>query len=112
MAVRRASEGYRLGPVYAADAAASRTLIMAAMRSTIARSSASREQDEMSGSDVFMAAEVRGGNPKAVGIFEELGWNCTGTSYRMWLKGVMPLQQDEGGLAHRGTFAIFDAVVG
>ncbi|KAI4745542.1 hypothetical protein E4T50_04104 [Aureobasidium sp. EXF-12298] len=82
VAIRRASEGYRLGPVYAADAAAS-------------------------------PAEVWGGNPYAVGIFEELGWNCTGTNYhRMWLGGITPLQQDEGGLAHRGMFAIFDAVVG
>ncbi|KAH0405459.1 hypothetical protein KCU89_g31, partial [Aureobasidium melanogenum] len=34
VAIRRASEGYRLGPVYAADAAASRTLIRAAIQAT------------------------------------------------------------------------------
>ncbi|KAI4750089.1 hypothetical protein E4T52_06741 [Aureobasidium sp. EXF-3400] len=100
---------YRLGPVYASNAAASRTLIMAAMQTTAVRASA--EQAEIS--DVHIAAEVWGGNPHAVKIFEELGWNCTDVDYyRMWLHGVTPSQQDIGGLAHRGMFAIFDAVVG
>jgi hypothetical protein len=39
VAVRRASEGYRLGPVYARNTVASRTLIMAAMQATAARAS-------------------------------------------------------------------------
>ena len=113
VAVRRASEGYRLGPVYAADAAASRTLIRAAIQAAAIRASACVEPNEVPYSDVYIAAEVWGGNPHAVGIFEELGWNCTGIDYhRMWLGGITPLQQDEGGLAHRGMFAIFDAVVG
>lgn len=113
VAVRRASEGYRLGPVYAADAAVSRTLVRAAMQAIAVRASACVEPNGMPCSDVYIAAEVWGGNPYAVGIFEELGWNCTGIDYhRMWLGGMTPLQQDEGGLAHRGMFAIFDAVVG
>jgi hypothetical protein len=113
VAVRRASEGYRLGPVYARNAVASRTLIMAAMQTAAARASTFAEHGTMSYPDVLIAAEVWGGNPDAVGIFEELGWNCTGVDYyRMWLHGVTPSQQDEGGLAHRGMFAIFDAVLG
>lgn len=109
MIVRRAFEGYRLGPVYASNAAASRTLITAATQTTAVGASA--EQDGTS--DVHMAAEVWGGNPDAVKIFEELGWNCTDVDYyRMWLHGVTPSQQDTGGLAHRGMFAIFDAVTG
>lgn len=92
MAIRRASKDYRLGLLYAADAAASRTLIMAAIRSAFAKSSTSRKQDKMLVSNISIAAEVQGGNPKAVDIFEELGWICTGTDYyRMWLEGVMPL---------------------
>jgi hypothetical protein len=113
VAVRRASGGYRLGPVYAMNAVASRTLIMAAMQTTAARAFTLVEHDVMSCSDVCIAAEVWGGNPDAVSIFEQLGWNCTGVDYhRMWLRGITPSQQDEGGLAHRGMFAIFDAVVG
>jgi hypothetical protein len=109
MIVRRAFEGYRLGPVYASNAAASRTLILAAMQTTAVRASAEQKGTP----DVHMAAEVWGGNPTAVGIFEELGWIYSGVDYyRMWLHGITPSQQAVGGLAHQGTFAIFDAVVG
>jgi hypothetical protein len=113
VAVRRASEGYRLGPVYARNTVASRTLIMAAMQATAARASTFTEHGTMPYPDVLIAAEVWGGNPDAVGVFEELGWDCTGVDYyRMWLRGDAPPQQREGGLAHRGMFAIFDAVLG
>jgi hypothetical protein len=113
VAVRRASEGYRLGPVYARNTVASRTLIMAAMQTTAARASTFTEHETMPYPDVLIAAEVWGGNPDAVGIFEELGWDCTGVDYyRMWLRGDTPPQQRDGGLAHRGMFAIFDAVLG
>lgn len=113
VAVRRASKGFRLGPLYATNAADSCTLIMAAMQAAAIRASNLAGTNVDLGSESSIAAEVWGGNQDAVASFERLGWECTGIDYhRMWLNGIATSQQDQFGLAQRGMFAIFDAVVG
>lgn len=60
-----------------------------------------------------LVTEVWGGNAEALTAFESLGWKDSGIEYyRMWTHGKATPEQSEGGPAHSGVFAIFDAAVG
>lgn len=115
--VRRVPQGYRMGPVYAADSQSARCIINAAMkhavRETKNASSGTAELHPRGAEARTITAEIWDGNPNAVGLFEELRWTSLGVEYhRMWLHGKATPQQAEGGLAHSGMYAIFDAAIG
>jgi hypothetical protein len=56
------------------------------------------------------AAEIFGTNEQGRKVFEELGWEYAGVTYRrMWKDGKMPVEQQEGGKGTKGMYAIFDA---
>ncbi|KAH7093347.1 hypothetical protein FB567DRAFT_433142 [Paraphoma chrysanthemicola] len=97
---RRCEHGVRIGPLYAATRSQARQLLHRVMI------------DFAKPQDTFIA-EVFGTNPNSKKVFEELGWNYAGLSYhRMWLKGKVPSEQQEGGRGASGMFAIFDACAG
>ncbi|KAK1242007.1 hypothetical protein MKX07_007830 [Trichoderma sp. CBMAI-0711] len=57
-----------------------------------------------------LIAETFGPNEHAARVFSDLGWQWAGVDYhRMWLKGRVPIEQQEGGKGPRGMFAVFDA---
>lgn len=119
---RRCSGGIRIGPVYARDSAAAKTVIAAAMEKSTPKAvqdvplpgvamhewSAEKISDEAT-----LVTEVWGGNPEAVQVFEELGWEEVPVSYyRMWVNARATPEQSEGGAGQEGVYAIFDAAVG
>lgn len=120
--VRRCSQGYRFGPLYARDVDSARVVLAAAMKkATPGRLKESPLRNdplsEAPESDISeraqLAVEVWSGNPTAERVFEDLGWKKVGVNYhRMWLGGQPTPEQDEGGLAHHGMFAVFDAAIG
>lgn len=98
--VRRCEHGHRFGPLYAETYSEALRLLYVAMN----------RLSESSGS---MVAEIFGPNPQGRKVFEELGWAWAGVDYhRMWLNGVVPKEQAEGGKGTRSMFAIFDACAG
>ncbi|KAI4724438.1 hypothetical protein E4T49_07845 [Aureobasidium sp. EXF-10728] len=117
--VRQVPQGYRLGPVYAADQESARRIILAAMEHTMRRienastTSAISQPRIADSASYTLTAEIWDGNPHAVRLFEMLGWSLLGVDYhRMWLHGKATPQQSEGGLANSGMYAIFDAAIG
>lgn len=119
---RRCSGGVRIGPVYASDSASAKAAIVAAMEKATPKAiqdvplpseimnewTAEKIADEAT-----LVTEVWGGNPEAVKVFEELGWEEAPVSYyRMWVDGKATPEQSQGGAAQEGVFAIFDAAVG
>ncbi|KAH7082946.1 acyl-CoA N-acyltransferase [Paraphoma chrysanthemicola] len=97
---RRCEHGVRIGPLYAATHSQARQLLHRVMI------------DFAKPQDTFIA-EVFGTNPNGRKVFEELGWDYAGLSYhRMWLKGKVPSEQQEGGRGTSGMFAILDACAG
>lgn len=120
--VRRASLGYRFGPIYATDSKAAACVLRAAMLRATPELIRCTPMDGESTSEAAMnsvvdtaqlTVEVWCGNPAAVALFDNLGWKSIGVDYhRMWLNGTPTKEQDEGGLAHEGMFAIFDAAIG
>jgi Acetyltransferase (GNAT) domain len=95
--VRGCQLGFRFGPVYATSVDRAELLLRTAMK---------RVENEKG----TFVAEVWPNNKEALGLFESLGWKYSGMDYhRMWLDGKVPKEQDEGGLAERQCFAVFDA---
>ena len=95
--VRSCQHGFHFGPLYATTKEGANLLLRTAMK---------RVEKEKG---TFMA-EVWPQNPEAVGIFEDAGWQYAGIEYnRMWLNGLVPKEQQPGGLAEKQCFAIFDA---
>ncbi|KAG9667330.1 hypothetical protein KCU95_g17980, partial [Aureobasidium melanogenum] len=117
--VRQVPQGYRLGPVYAADQESAHRIVAAAMEHAIRRiENASTtlnmpQPREENSATYTITAEIWDGNPQAVKLFEMLGWSSVGVDYhRMWVNGRATPQQSKGGLAHTGMYAIFDAAIG
>ncbi|KAK6001974.1 hypothetical protein QM012_002464 [Aureobasidium pullulans] len=117
--VREVPQGYRLGPVYAADQESAHRIIVAAMEHAMQRiknastTSAMPQPRVENAAAHTITAEIWDGNPHAVKLFEMLGWSSLGVDYhRMWLQGKATPQQSQGGLAHTGMYAIFDAAIG
>ena len=95
--VRSCQLGFRFGPLYATTKENAKLLLRTAMK---------RVEKE---NGTFMA-EVWPQNPEANAIFEGVGWIYTGIDYyRMWLNGLVPKEQQPGGLAEKQCFAVFDA---
>ena len=95
--VRSCQHGFRFGPLYAKTKEKADLLLRTAMKRV------EKEQGTF-------IAEVWPQNPEANEIFEEAGWKYAGIDYhRMWLNGVVPMEQRPGGLAEKECFAIFDA---
>jgi ribosomal protein S18 acetylase RimI-like enzyme len=95
--VRNSQDGFRFGPLYAKTKEGADLLLRTAMK---------RVEKEKG----RFIAEVWPQNPEAVGIFEGAGWKYAGMDYyRMWLNGMVPKEQQPGGLAEKQCFAIFDA---
>ncbi|KAI5255722.1 hypothetical protein E4T42_01823 [Aureobasidium subglaciale] len=117
--VREVPQGYRLGPVYATDQESARRIVLASMEHAMGRIENTSTNSVISCPRVedprahTITAEIWDGNPHAVELFEKLGWSSVGVDYhRMWFKGKATPQQDKGGLAHSGMYAIFDAAIG
>ncbi|KAI5202899.1 hypothetical protein E4T39_04533 [Aureobasidium subglaciale] len=117
--VRQVPPGYRLGPVYATDQEFARRIVLASMEHAMGRMENTSTNSAISCPRVensiahTITAEIWDGNPHAVELFEKLGWSSVGVDYhRMWFNGKATPQQDEGGLAHSGMYAIFDAAIG
>lgn len=115
--VRRCPSGFRLGPVYADDEVSAKAVMIAALEDAtpeaIHRVPIDGDLSKDSTAVPSVVAEVWDGNPAAMSAFEELGWKSAGVTYnRMWLNNKPTRAQDEGGLAHTGMFAVFDAAVG
>ncbi|KAH0376013.1 hypothetical protein KCU92_g9960, partial [Aureobasidium melanogenum] len=117
--VRQVPQGYRLGPVYAADQESAHRIIVAAMEHAMRRientsiTSAMSQPRQENSAAYTITAEIWDGNPQAVKLFEMLGWSSVGVNYhRMWLHGRATPQQSKGGLANSGMYAIFDAAIG
>jgi len=98
--VRGCQHGFRFGPLYATSPSRAALLLRTAMKRV--------EKQE----GTFIA-EVWPQNPNAVSVFEEAGWKSAGVDYhRMWLHGVVPKEQQPGGLASKESYAVFDAAEG
>ncbi|OCL14576.1 hypothetical protein AOQ84DRAFT_404495 [Glonium stellatum] len=98
--VRRCERGHRFGPLYADSYEQASILLRVAM-------------GKINTADGSMISEVFPNNPKAVQLFEALGWKWAGVDYhRMWLGGRAPREQQEGGRGEKGMYAIFDASEG
>lgn len=119
--VRRCPGGARIGPVYAADEKAARAVLSAAIiaatpeyiRSVPLDGTQMSEWSEGKiSSEAHLAAEIWSGNPEALSLFADLGWESLGQYYRMWLDGKAPPAQSDGGLAQKGVFATFDGAIG
>jgi hypothetical protein len=95
--VRSCQHGFRFGPLYATTKEGANLLLRTAMK---------RVEKEKG----TFIAEVWPQNPEANAVFEGAGWKYAGIDYyRMWLNGLVPKQQQPGGLAEKQCFAIFDA---
>jgi len=95
--VRSCQHGFRFGPLYATTKENANLLLRTAMKRV--------EKEE----GTFIA-EVWSQNPEANAVFEGAGWRYAGMDYhRMWLNGLVPKEQQPGGLAEKQCFAIFDA---
>jgi hypothetical protein len=95
--VRSCQHGYRIGPLYASSAQGASQLLHAAMKM-------------LQGKPGSLIVEVWMGNPAAVEVFTAAGWTEIGIDYhRMWLRGKVPKEQDNGGKGNMGMYAIFDA---
>ncbi|KAJ9628647.1 hypothetical protein H2203_002549 [Taxawa tesnikishii (nom. ined.)] len=120
--VRRSVQGYRIGPLYAKDTESARIVLTSAMEdagpgrmnSTPLDNETPYDKDvEEISEKAQLAVEIWSGNPAAEALFTELGWQFLGVDYhRMWLGGEATPEQSEGGLAHKGMFAVFDAAIG
>lgn len=120
--IRRCSGGIRLGPVYASDSAAAKAVIAAAMeRATpkaiqavpLPKETMNEWSSDKIANEATLVTEVWGGNPEAIKLFKELGWEEAPVSYyRMWVDSKATPEQSEGGAAQDGVYAIFDAAVG
>lgn len=119
---RRCANGIRIGPIYARDVASAKAVLVAAMRAATVQSIKDVPMPSVGLSDLSeseitekatLATEVWSGNPQALEAFESLGWKDSGFEfYRMWTHGHATSAQMDGGEAHSGVFAIFDAAVG
>lgn len=119
---RRCSGGIRIGPVYAKDPAAAKTVIAAAMEKATPKSIQnvplpSQAMNEWSvekiAEEATLVTEVWGGNPEAIKVFKDLGWEEAPVSYyRMWVDDRATPEQSKSGAAQEGVYAIFDAAVG
>jgi hypothetical protein len=98
--VRRSEYGHRVGPLYAATISEARMLLHKAM-------------GDLADSDGSLVAEVFDPNMLGRSVFEEAGWKFANLCYhRMWLHGKVPQEQQKGGRAESGMWAIFDACAG
>lgn len=119
---RRCSGGIRVGPVYALDPESAKAVISAAMEKSTPKvvqdvplpGEAMNEWSlEKVTGEATLVTEVWGGNPEAIKVFKELGWEDAPVSYyRMWVDGKATPEQGKGGAAQEGVYAIFDAAVG
>lgn len=100
--VRSCEHGYRVGPLYAGKWEWAKVLLHEVMKQIKKLGSAAEGKT--------FSAEVWGENPKAVNVFEELGWEYCGIDYaRMWLEGRDTYAQGNGRVAELEAFAWFDA---
>lgn len=103
--VRSCEHGYRIGPLYAARKTWARALLLGVMNKVKGLGTEAEDKS--------LIAEAWGGNPDAVGLFEDLGWEYSGIDYaRMWLGGRDTDAQRKGGSAEKEAFAWFDASEG
>ncbi|KAH7397003.1 acyl-CoA N-acyltransferase [Phaeosphaeria sp. MPI-PUGE-AT-0046c] len=94
---RRCPKGARIGPLYAASYPEARQLLHKVM-------------DDLAKMDGTIEAEIFGSNEQGQRLFEELGWEYMGMSYhRMWLNGIVPEEQKDGGRGTTGMYATLDA---
>lgn len=118
--VRRCPSGFRIGPLYADGPVVAKAVLMEAMKlgtpMAIERAPLPNVMEAWSTQritdEATLVAEVWTGNFEAMQLFEELGWSNTGENYRMWLDGTATQEQQAGGSAQKGMYAIFDAAVG
>ncbi|KAI5239829.1 hypothetical protein E4T43_06520 [Aureobasidium subglaciale] len=111
--VREVPQGYRLGPVYATDQESARRIVLASMEHAMGRientstnSSRRSESPYNNGGDLGWQSSCGRAFRKA-GV--ELS-RCGLPSLR--IEGKATPQQDKGGLAHSGMYAILDAAIG
>lgn len=120
--VRRCTGGFRVGPVYAEDAAVANIVLATTMKSASpgvvkANPIPGELISDSSEDEVTVQAELNtqiwSGNPEAEKVFADLGWKVAGSEYyRMWVDGRPTEPWKEGGIAQKGVFAIFDSAAG
>ncbi|KAK3677882.1 hypothetical protein LTR78_001977 [Recurvomyces mirabilis] len=119
--IRRSLHGPRIGPLYAENAEVAQAVLERAIELANVKFVDAVHPDDpyedMSEAEIaekaYITAEVWGGNPEAVKVFEQAGWTYAGVSYhRMWVGGKATPEFSEGGAAQQGVFAMMDAATG
>jgi len=109
MLIRSCQQGYHIGPLYSTSTRDAEVLLRAAMRGVLDQRGKQKDNDDVESERSFIA-EVWTENPKAVQLFQKVGFSAMGTDYhRMWLHGKVPREQEVGGRASSDVYAMFDA---
>jgi hypothetical protein len=120
--VRRSSEGFHIGPLYAKNVHSAESALQAAVANAQVKTITeiplpNEEMNDWSEEKVIekatWTAEVSTWNPEALAVFERQGWRILEHQYfRMWRHNKATPEHDEGGLGRTGIYGIMDAAIG
>jgi hypothetical protein len=120
--VRRNSQGFHIGPLYAKNAASAEVVLanvvenakIKMIRDTPMPNDPINDwADEKITQEAFLGAEVPIWNPEAMPAFERQGFHTLGHQFvRMWRHKKATPELSEGGLGYAGVYGAADAAIG